>query len=104
MLRRKRGRPLVRTPARALRLVQCYARTSGGFDMVPRKSISLVAVCTAMPVRPLEHISCCVFVWVATTGLVLWAGMLGFRDILDIVLYVIRELGMRNIWVLSVLL
>jgi hypothetical protein len=104
MLRRKRGRPLVRTPARALRLVQRYARTSGGFDMVPRKSMCLVAVCMAMAVRPLEHISCCGFVWVAIACLVLWAGALEFRDILDTVLCVIRELGMRNIWFSSVLL
>jgi hypothetical protein len=64
----------------------------------------LVAVCMAMPVRPLEHISCCVFVWVATACVVLWAGVLGFRYILDTVLCVIKELGMRNIWFLSVLL
>jgi hypothetical protein len=86
MLHRKRGRPLVRTPAHALRLVQRYARTNGGFDMVPRKSMCLVAVGMAMPVRLLEHISCCIFVWVATTYLVLWANVLGLRDILDTVL------------------
>jgi hypothetical protein len=66
--------------------------------------IRLVAVCMAMPVRPLEHISCCVFVWVATACLVLWAGVLGFRDISDTVRCAVRELGMRNIWFLSVLL
>jgi hypothetical protein len=77
---------------------------SGGFDMVPHKSMCLVAVCMAMPDRPLEHISCCAFVWVATACLVLCAGVLGFRDILDTVLCVIRALGMGNIWFLSVLL
>jgi hypothetical protein len=81
-----------------------HARTSGCFDMVPRKSMCLVAVCMAMPVLPLEHISCCVFVWVAVACLVLWAGVLGFRDILDTVRCAVRESGMRNIWFLSVLL
>jgi hypothetical protein len=71
--------------------------------MVPRKSMCLVAVCMAMPVRPREHISCCVFVWVATACLVLWPGVLGFRDILETVRCAVRELGMRNIWFLSVL-
>jgi hypothetical protein len=94
----------VRTPARVPRLVQHHARTGGGFDTVPCKSKCLVAVCMAMPVRPLEHISCCVFVCVATACLVLWAGELGFRDILDTVHRAVRELGMRNIWLLSVLL
>jgi hypothetical protein len=63
MLRRKRGRRL--TPTRVSRLVQHHARTSGGFDMVPRKSMCSEAVCTPMPARPLGHTSCCVFVWVA---------------------------------------
>jgi hypothetical protein len=53
----------------------------------------LVAVCMAMPVRPLENI-----VWVATACLVLWAGVLGFRDILDTVRCAVREFGMRNMW------
>jgi hypothetical protein len=65
------------------------------------KSVCLVAVCMAMPNRPLEHISCCVFVWVATACLVLWAGKL---DILDTVRCAVKELGLRNIWFLSVLL
>jgi hypothetical protein len=40
----------------------------------------------------------------ATACLALWAGVLGFRDILDTVRCAVRELGMRNMWLLSVLL
>jgi hypothetical protein len=89
-MRRGRGRSLVRTPPPVPRLVQYHARTSCGFNMVPRKSMCLVAVCMAMRVRPLEHISCCVFVWGAIACLVLWAGVLGFRDILDNVRCAVR--------------
>jgi hypothetical protein len=77
------------------RLVQQHARTSSGFNMVPRKRMRLMTVCMPTPARPLEHTSCRVFVWVATARPVLWAGALKFRNT---VLCAVREWGMRNIW------
>jgi hypothetical protein len=46
---RKRGRQLQRTPSRVPRLVQQHARTSCGFDTVPRKSMCSEAVCMPCP-------------------------------------------------------
>jgi hypothetical protein len=89
---------LPRISARVPGLVQPHARTSSGFDMVPRKSMCSEAVCMAMPARPLGHTSCCDFVWVAIAGFVLWAGVLEFRDNLDVVLCAVRDWGLRNIW------
>jgi hypothetical protein len=78
--------------------VQQHARTSGSSDMVPRKSMCSEAVFMPMSARPLGHISCCVFVWVAMAGPVLWAGILELRDTSDAAVSAMREWGMRNIW------
>jgi hypothetical protein len=102
MLRKKRGHKLPRTPICVPRLVQQHARTSGGLDMVPRKSMCSEAVCMPIPARPLVHTRCCVFVWVAMVCPVLWAGALELRDTLDAVFCAVRDWGMRNIWFLSV--